>query len=117
MCKSIVGIDANQLYPYAMCQDMFTGLYTHWEYKFDIQIFKPKCNKALSFRKWSWHTFNILDLIVEYRVFIQRELKKISTALVLMDSAIIATQFLKLWFAFINFLFFKKFSLVQQMNN
>ena len=27
-CKSIVGIDASQLYPFSMCQDMPTGLYT-----------------------------------------------------------------------------------------
>ena len=30
-CKSIVGIDARQLYPYSMCQPMPTGLYTQWE--------------------------------------------------------------------------------------
>ena len=28
LCKSIVGIDASQLYPYSMCQNMPTGLYT-----------------------------------------------------------------------------------------
>ena len=28
ICKSIVGIDASQLYPYLMCQPMTTGLYT-----------------------------------------------------------------------------------------
>ena len=28
LCKSIVGIDASQQYPYSMCQDMPTGLYT-----------------------------------------------------------------------------------------
>ena len=26
LCKSVVGIDACQLYPYSMCQDMPTGL-------------------------------------------------------------------------------------------
>ena len=31
-CKSIVGIDASQLYPYSMCQPMPTGLYTRWKY-------------------------------------------------------------------------------------
>ena len=31
LCKTIVGIDANQLYPFSMCQDMPTGLYTRWE--------------------------------------------------------------------------------------
>ena len=28
LCKSIVGIDASQLYPHSMCQPMPTGLYT-----------------------------------------------------------------------------------------
>ena len=28
--KSIVGIDASQLYPFSMCQEMPTGLYTRW---------------------------------------------------------------------------------------
>ena len=32
LCKSIVGIDASQLYPYSMCQNMSTGLYTRWDY-------------------------------------------------------------------------------------
>ena len=31
LCKSVVGIDASQLYPYSMCQDMLTGLYTRWD--------------------------------------------------------------------------------------
>ena len=32
ICKSIVGIDASQLYPFSMCQDMPTGLYMRWEF-------------------------------------------------------------------------------------
>ena len=32
LCKSIVGIDASQLYPYSMCQPIPTGLYTRWVY-------------------------------------------------------------------------------------
>ena len=32
LCKSFVGIDASQLYPYSMCQPMPIGLYTGWEY-------------------------------------------------------------------------------------
>ena len=30
--KSIIGIDASQLYPYSMCQPMPTGLYTRWDF-------------------------------------------------------------------------------------
>ena len=32
LCKSIVGIDASQIYPYSMCHPMPTGLSTRWEY-------------------------------------------------------------------------------------
>ena len=32
LCKSLVGIDASQLYPYSMCQPMPTGLYTRWDF-------------------------------------------------------------------------------------
>ena len=31
ICKSIVGIDANQIYPFSMFQEMPTGLYSRWE--------------------------------------------------------------------------------------
>ena len=28
VCKSVVGIDVSQLYPFSMCQDMPPGMYT-----------------------------------------------------------------------------------------
>ena len=49
ICKSIVGIDASQLYPYSMCQPMPTGLYTRWEYDTESNRFKPQQNKSRSF--------------------------------------------------------------------
>ena len=48
-CKSIVGIDASQLYPYSMCQPMPTGLYTRWEYDTESNRFEPQQNKATNF--------------------------------------------------------------------
>ena len=30
-CKSIVAIEASQVYPYSMCQHMPAGLYTRWD--------------------------------------------------------------------------------------
>ena len=48
-CKSIVGIDASQLYPNAMCQPMPTGFYTCWEFNVDLQRFKPRSNQTRSF--------------------------------------------------------------------
>ena len=49
LCKSIVGIDASQLYPYSMCQPMATGLYTRWNYDCESQKFMPRQNKTRSF--------------------------------------------------------------------
>ena len=49
LCKSIVGIDASQLYPYSMCQPMPTGLYTRWEYDSETERFTDRQNKSRSF--------------------------------------------------------------------
>ena len=49
VCKSIVGIDASQLYPYSMCQPMPTRLYTRWEYDAESNRFKPQQNKSRNF--------------------------------------------------------------------
>ena len=49
LCKSIVGIDASQLYPYSMCQPMPTGLYTRWEYDCETKRFTARHNKSRSF--------------------------------------------------------------------
>ena len=48
-CKSIVGIDASQFYPYSMCQPMPTGFYTRWEYNSKIKRFTARQNKSRSF--------------------------------------------------------------------
>ena len=39
-CKFIVGIDASQLYPFSLCQEMPTGLYTQWELYSNSQKFE-----------------------------------------------------------------------------
>ena len=49
ICKSIVGIDASQLYPFSMCQDMPTGLYTRWEFDTEMQKFKARHNRNRNF--------------------------------------------------------------------
>ena len=49
LCKSIVGIDASQLYPYSMCQPMPTGLYTRWEYDSETKRFAARQNKSRCF--------------------------------------------------------------------
>ena len=42
ICTSVEGIDASQLYPYAMCQEMPTGIYTGYEWDPETEYFKPK---------------------------------------------------------------------------
>ena len=49
LCKSIVGIDASQLYPHSMCQPMPTGLYTRWDLNSETSRFTPRQNKTRSF--------------------------------------------------------------------
>ena len=49
--KSIVGIDASQIYPFSMCQVMPTGLYTRCEFDSDSQKFKARQNKSRKIEK------------------------------------------------------------------
>ena len=49
ICKSFVGNDASQLYPYSMCQPMPTGLHTRWKYDTESNRFKPQQNKSGNF--------------------------------------------------------------------
>ena len=50
ICKSTVGIDASQLYPYSMCQNTPTGLYTRWDSDSETSRFKLRKNKTCSFK-------------------------------------------------------------------
>ena len=50
LCKSIVGVNASQLYPYSMCQPMPTGLYTRWEYDSETTKLTARQNKSRSFK-------------------------------------------------------------------
>ena len=49
VCKTIVGIDASQLYLFSMCQAMPTGLYTRWEFDTNLQKFKARQNTTRKF--------------------------------------------------------------------
>ena len=40
--KSIVGIDASELYPYSMCQPMPTGLHTRWDFDSETSRLTPR---------------------------------------------------------------------------
>ena len=47
-CKSVIGVDASQLYPNSMCQPMPTGLYTRWKYDSETKRFTACQNKSCS---------------------------------------------------------------------
>ena len=57
LCKSFVGIDASQLYPYSTCQPMPTGLYTRWEYDSETKRFTARQNKSRSFENMDLSNF------------------------------------------------------------
>ena len=49
ICKSIIGIDASQLYPYSMCQPVPIGLCTHWDIDSETNRLTPRQKKTRSF--------------------------------------------------------------------
>ena len=57
LCKSIVRIDASQLYLYWMCQPMPTGLYTRWHIDSGNSRFTLRRNKTRSFKNMAMSYF------------------------------------------------------------
>ena len=46
VCKTIVIFDASFLYPFSMCQEMPTALYTIWEYDSETNRLKARNNRT-----------------------------------------------------------------------
>ena len=97
LCKSIVGVDASQLYPYSMCQPMPTGLYTPWEYDSETNWFTARQNKSRSFENMLLSYFQQCrpDCKIESNLTTGTQRKLIAS--VFMVIVIIVTLFLKLW--------------------
>ena len=51
ICKSIVGIDSSQLYPYSMCQPMPTALQKRCDFDSERSRFTPRQNETRTFEK------------------------------------------------------------------
>ena len=49
LCKSLVGIDATQLYTFSMCQYMQKRLYMRWEFDTDMQKVKTSHYRTNNF--------------------------------------------------------------------
>ena len=97
LCKSIVGIDASQLYPHSMCQPMPTRLYTKWNCDCESQKFMPRQNKTRSFENMVLLFFNKLVRNVGLKAMLQLVDKRRLMALVLMELVTIVILSLKQW--------------------
>ena len=100
LCKSIVSIDASQLYTISLCQPMPIGVYTRWLFDTEIDRFTPRQNKSPSLEIWSCPISNARDFIVKLKVFSQQVDGQKLIAPVLMGFVLIPTVSLKLWDAF-----------------
>ena len=108
LCKSIVDIDASHFYPYSMCQDMPTSLYTRWHYNEKTQNFRARQNRARTFKKMVMSYFQGTRLECKsesnYTIGTQKKL----IALVLMVIATIVRLSLKQWVVISIFVLVKK---------
>ena len=51
ICKSVIGLDASQFYPYSRCQSMPTGFSTMYEFDTGLREFQLRQNKSRGFEK------------------------------------------------------------------
>ena len=114
-CKSIVGIDASQLYPYASvsrCRLDFihVGNLMSTCSVSNLDLIKPDRLKT-----WLWLSSRTRDRNVILRAFTQPEPSERLTPLALMGFAVTVIQFLKLWVGFITIAMVRKGNLVLQM--
>ena len=95
ICKSIVGNDASELYPYSMCQLMPTGLCTRWDFDLESSRFKPRQNKTRSFENMVMSCFQRTWPECEIESFLKQAERRKLTASVMMGFVLIATLCLK----------------------
>ena len=100
LCKSIVGIDASQLYTYSMCQPMPTDLYTRWDFDSETSRFTPRQNKTISFENMVLSYFQRTRPECKIESFFTTGRQKKLTVSVLIGFVLIATLCLKPWVAF-----------------
>ena len=93
ICKTLVGIDAGQLYPYSMCHPMPTGLYT--DIDSETTRFTPRQNKTRSFENMVKSFFQRTRPECKTQCFFTTSKQKKMTALVMMGFVLFATLYLK----------------------
>ena len=95
ICKSVVGIDASQLYPCPMCQPMLTGLYTRWHIDSETSRITPRQNKIRSFENMVMSYFQRRRPYCKLRASTLQADRRKLIALVLMGFVLIAKLCLK----------------------
>ena len=101
LCKSIVEIDAGQLYTSSM---------NALEYRFRTSRFTPHKTRHVALKIWSFLIFNERDLIIKFRASTLPADRRKLTASVLMGFVLIAILCLKQWAAFITFVPVKRWA-------
>ena len=97
LCKSILGIDASQLYPYSMCQPMPTGLYTRWNCDSESQKSCLGRTKHALSKIWSLLNFNKIVRNVRLKAMLELVDKIRLIASVSVEFVTIVTLSLKQW--------------------
>ena len=99
-CKTIVGIDASQLYP---CQPMPAGFYTRWDINSETSRFTPRQNKTRSFENMVMSYFQRTRPDCKNESFYTTGRQKKLIASVLMGFFLIAILCLRQWVALTTF--------------
>ena len=100
ICKSIVGIDASQLYPFSMCQPKPTGLCTGWDFDSETSRLTPRQNKTRSFENLVISYFQRLGPKCEIEGFFTTCRQKKIVCFSIDEFFLIATLCLEPWVAF-----------------
>ena len=95
VCKWIFGETASQIQPCSMWQPMSTGLHTRYEFDADLQRFKPRQKKSISFEVMVMPYFQRMRPDCRIESFYTTDLRKRLTVSMHMVSVVIATQCLK----------------------
>ena len=107
ICKSIVGIDASQIYPHSMFQPLITGLYTRRNLDSETGKLTPRQNKTSSFENMVMSYLQRTRPDCEIESFLTTSRQKKVSASVLMGFVLIETLCFKPWVAFTTSVFVK----------
>ena len=112
LCKSFVGIDANQLFFYSMCQPMPTRNYSCWDLDAETSKFIPRQDKTRSFENMVLSCFQRMRTDCKIKSLCKTDKQRKRTASVRLGFVPIATLLLRLWDASVTFALIKRYVLL-----